>query len=142
MMASATHRWLLPAILFGSVYLVVGVWFPNPSVPSATQFLWRLGAWVICAVAFGMHIGLEHGRFRSSPLGTALHASSSVAVGACGLAIAANVHAFNTGTGNPRLLRLALVIWPVVTGVPAFVVAWVAAAGLARVRRNDVRSSA
>jgi len=39
-----------------------------------------------------------------------------------------------TGTGNRRLLALALVIWPLLTGVPAFLVAFVATALLARVR--------
>ena len=33
------------------------------------------------------------------------------------------------GTGNQGLLALALVIWPIMTGVPAFVVALVAARG-------------
>jgi hypothetical protein len=57
----------------------------------------------------------------------------AVALGALGLAIAANIHALRTGTGNPRLLALALVIWPIITGVPAFIVAFVAAAALVRI---------
>ena len=98
------------------------------------QFMWRLAAWLICAVAFATHIGLEHFRLRSSPRGTVLHASVAVALGAFALAAAANIHALTSGTGNQRLLALSLVIWPVMTGLPAFVVAFLAAAGLARVR--------
>ena len=121
-------------ILFAVVYLVVGVAFPNPSASNKTQFIWRLSAWLICAVAFAIHIGLEHFRLRNSPLRTALHASLAVALGAFGLAGAANIHALKTGTGNHRLLALALVIWPLITGVPAFVVALIAASGLTRMR--------
>jgi hypothetical protein len=124
-------------LLFAAVYLVVGVAFPNPPAANDMQFMWRLGAWLICAVAFAIHIGLEHVRFRNSARGTALHASVAVALGAFALAAAANIHALRSGTGNRRLLALALVIWPVMTGVPAFVAALCAAAGLARVRPND-----
>jgi hypothetical protein len=123
--------------LFGMVYVVVGVAFPNPPASNETQFIWRLAAWLTCAIAFVIHIGLEQFRLRSSPRGTALHASASVALGAFALAAAANFHALTTGTGNRRLLALALMIWPIMTGVPAFLVALAAASGLARVRPND-----
>jgi len=121
-------------ILFAMVYLVVGVVFPNPPASNKMQFMWRLTAWLICAVAFAIHIGLAYFRFQNSLRGTALQAALSVALGAFGLAVAANIHALMTGTGNRRLLALALVIWPLLTGVPAFLVAFVATALLARVR--------
>jgi len=137
MNTSGNNPWLLAAILFGSVYLVVGVAFPNPSAANATQFLWRLAAWLTCAVAFAIHIGIEHFRLHNSPLRTALHVAVAVALGAFALAAAANIHARRAGTGNQSMLALSLVIWPVITGVPAFVVALAAAAGLARVRPHD-----
>lgn len=123
-------------ILFGVVYLVVGIAFPNPPASNKLQFMWRLAAWLTCAVAFAIHIGLAYFRFRNSPRRTALHAAVSVALGAFALAAAANIHALTAGTGNRSLLALALLIWPVITGVPAFVVAFVATALLARVRPN------
>ena len=128
-------------VLFGMVYLVVGVAFPNPSAANRMQFMWRLGAWLTAALAFAIHIGIEHFRFRNSPHRTALHASASVSLGAFALAAAANVHALRVGTGNQRLLALALVIWPIITGVPAFMVALVAVAVLARLRPNRKLSS-
>lgn len=124
-------------ILFGIVYLLVGVAFPNPPASSKTQFMWRLAAWIICAIAFAIHIGLEHFQLRNSPRTTALHASLAVALGAFGIAAAANIRALTTGTGDKRLLALALVIWPIITGVPAFLVALGAAAGLVRVRPHE-----
>ena len=131
---SGKYPWLSAVILFGMVYLVVGVAFPNPSAANETQFMWRLAAWLTCAVAFAIHIGIEHFRLRNSPRRTAVHAAVAVALGAFGLAAAANIHALTAGTGNQGLLALALVIWPIITGVPAFVVALAVAAGLARVR--------
>ena len=137
MNASRKYQWLYAVILFGTVYLVVGVAFPNPPASNEMQFMWRLAAWLICAVAFAIHIWLTHFRFRNSPRGAALHAAMSVALGAFALAAAANIHALTAGTGNQRLLVLALVIWPMISGVPAFVIAFVAVAVLARVRPND-----
>jgi hypothetical protein len=134
---SGKYRWLRTVIPFGMVYLVVGIAFPNPPASNPTQFMWRLAAWLICALAFALHIGLEHFRLRNSPCRTALHASLSVALAAFALAAAANIHARTAGTGNQRLLALALVIWPILAGLPAFVVALTVAAGLARVRPND-----
>ena len=141
MNVSSKPHWLAPVLLFGVVYLVVGVGFPNPPASDKTQFMWRLAAWVICAAAFASHIGLEHFRFRNSPSSNALHAAISVALGALGLAAAANIHARMTGTGNQRLLALALMIWPIMTGVPAFLVAFAAAAVLARVRASKKASN-
>jgi hypothetical protein len=64
-----------------------------------------------------------------------MHIANGAAVGAFGLAGAAIVHSFLTGTGNLRLLRIALLIWPLITGVPAFVVALILTVVLARVPR-------
>lgn len=136
MNASGKYRWLAAVLLFGIVYLVVGVAFPNPSASNKLQFIWRLSAWVIAAMVFGIHIGVEQLAFRSSPLRTALHVSASVSLGAFALAVAANIHALRAGAGNQRLLALALVIWPIITGVPAFIVALVAAAVVARLRSD------
>ena len=131
------YRWFRTVVLVGMLYLLVGIVFPNPSASDPTQFLWRLAAWAISAVAFGVHVCCEHFLFRNSLSRTALHASLAVALGAFGLAVAANIHSLQTATGNHLLLALALVIWPIMTGVPAFVVAFVAAFGLARMRSND-----
>lgn len=113
---SGKYQWLA-AVLFGAVNLLVGVAFPNPATPNRAQFMWRLGAWLIALIAFAIHIGVEHFRFRNSPRQTALHVAVAVSIGAFGLAAAANIHALTTGTGNHRLLALALVIWPIINSV-------------------------
>ena len=91
---------------------------------------------MVSAFVYAAHIGYEHFRIRSSPRSTALHVAFGAAVGAFGLAAAAIVHSLLTGTGNLRLLRIALLIWPLITAVPAFVVAFVLAVALAQVPRR------
>ena len=101
--------------------------------------VWRLVAWVVSAVTFAAHIGYEHFRLGHSPRRTALHSAMAVALGAFALAVAANVHRYWAASNNQRFfgLTLALVAWPALCGLPAFVVALAAASGLALVRRTD-----
>jgi len=134
---SSKYRGLIYVLLFGVVYLVIAVWFPNPPASNPRQFAWRIAAWILCALAFAIQIGLEHFRLGNAPRRTALHVAAAVALGAFGVAVAANIHALTAKTGNHGSLALALVIWPVVAGLPALVVAWVVAFGLARMRPND-----
>ena len=125
--------WFAWALLAGTLYVIIGVGFAPLSVPSV--FFWRLAAWMVSGVVYAAHIGYEHFRIRSSPRSTALHVAFGAAVGAFGLATAAIGHSLVTGTGNLRLLRIALLIWPLITGVPTFLVALVLTAVLARVPR-------
>jgi hypothetical protein len=63
--------------------------------------------------------------------------SSAAALGAFGLAVAANIHAQSVAPGQRSpVLVPSLAIWPVMTAVPAFVVALVAATLLDRARRH------
>ena len=140
MNASSNQRWLRTVILFGIVYSVVGIGFAalaRLSTSSETGVMWRRAAWLVSAVAFAVHIANEHVRERNSPPSIALHASLAAALGAFALAVAANVHALRAASGNHYLLAIALVLWPILTAVPAFVVALVVAAGLARMRSRN-----
>jgi hypothetical protein len=127
-------------ILVGIAYFVVGFVFAalaNPSVSDQVR-VWRLAAWVVSAAVFAAHIGYEHFRLGNSPRATALHAAVAVAVGAFLLAVAATAHASVVVSHAPywRFL-LALVVWPIITALPAFLVAFVAGAMLARLPRRD-----
>jgi uncharacterized membrane protein YfcA len=128
-------------MFFAIVYPVVGITFAalaNPSVSKEMRVTWRLAAWLACAAAFAAHLGYEHFRLRSSPLRAALHAAVAVALGAFALAVWVNVHAHWSASTHPRpLALLALVVFPLVTGVPAFLVGFVAVAVLAGRRRRS-----
>lgn len=126
-------------ILVGVVYFVVGIAFGAFAGWSASNQMvvtWRLLAFFTSAVAFAVHIGYEHFRLGNSPLITALHASMAVGVGAFALAVSANVHGQWVASSHQRSLVFALVAFPALTAIPAFVVALVAAAGLVLIRRS------
>jgi hypothetical protein len=126
--------------LAGVLYCVAGIVFGALAGEAAShqvRVAWRWAAWAVSAVAFGAHIVYEQVRLRSPPRITAFHVSSAAALGAFGLAVAANLHA---QTGPPQqhslLLILSLAIWPVMTALPAFLVALVAAVLFARAWRS------
>jgi hypothetical protein len=125
-------------ILVAVAYALIGIVFAmlDNSADAGHVRRWRLAAWVASAAVAAVHIGYEHYRLGSSPRATALHAAAAVALGAFGLALAANVHWLFAETRSPRPPLLALPAWPVITAVPAFVAAFLIAAVLARVSRR------
>ena len=137
----ANQRWLGTAILVAIVYPVVGLTFAalaNPSAANEMRVTWRLAAWLVSAAAFVAHLGYEHFRLRNSPPRAALHVSGAVALGAFALAVWVNVHAHWAASSHQSpLAPLALVVFPAVTGVPAFVVALLGGVILARMRRRS-----
>lgn len=132
--AHQSHGWR-GAIVLGAVsYVIIGLVSGSLAGSAASTQLrdaWRQGAFVISAIVFAAHIWYGHFRLRRVPRDTARHAALAVALGALGLALAANIHDLHAAAGyRPRML-IALVAWPVLTAVPAFLAARVAAAVLA-----------
>lgn len=131
------QSWLGTAILIGVLYFLIGFLL---GLPSSHVRFWRLAAWIACAAVYAAHISYEHFRLRNSPRAVALHAAFAVAVGAFGLAVAANVHELSLDTTYRPSLALAFVAWPLLTAVPAFVVSLIIAYGLALTRRRSTAS--
>ena len=127
-------------LFLGVVYFIVGIVFgafAGRAASSQGRVAWRWAAWALSAVVFGAHILYERARASSSPRITALHAASAAALGAFGLAIAANVYTYTVGAREHALaLALSLAIWPIMTALPAFVVALVAAVLVDRALRR------
>ena len=109
-------------IILGFVYAFVGIVF---AVPADHVKVWRLAAWVASAFAYAAHICYERFRLRNSPRSAALHVALAVALGSFGLAVGANIHSLSVGSTSEhrRLLLLALALWPIITALPAFLVA-------------------
>lgn len=122
-------------IVVGALYAVTGIVF---AWPESHVRMWRFAAWLVSAVAYATHIAYEHFRMRSTPGRTARHVALAVALGAFGLALSATIHSLLVAsTGQQRrLVRLALVIWPIITGLPAFLVALAASEVLTRLRSS------
>ena len=130
MKGSRRQLWFLTALVVGVVYFLIGKLF---ALPASHVQAWRLAAWLASAAVYAVHLGYEHFRLSNSPRSAAFHVATAVAIGAFGLALAATVHSWVVPSTTPfaRFL-LALVLWPAITALPAFLATWVALAVLRR----------
>lgn len=125
-------KYLAVIILAGVLYLAAGHVFGALAGSAASgqgRKAWRLAAWAVSAVVFAAHIAYARLTLRRSSPATALDVAIGVALGAFGLAAAAFVHGLAT---QHRFPLFALAVWPVMTAVPAFLVALVMAVLLDR----------
>jgi len=125
-------------VLVGALYATVGIVF---AWPTGHARAWRLAAWIVSIAAYVGHLGYERLRLRSSALAGALRVALAVALGAFGLAVGAIAHSISAGTSSEhrRLLLVALAAWPAITGLPAFLVTWIAGRLLMRSSGADTR---
>ena len=131
---SRRQYWQRAVIPLGVGYLVIGLTFGSLArwaSSSQMRATWRLLAWLISAIAFGAHIWYENFRLRSSRVTTAFHAALAVALGTFLLAAASVIHGQASGASHQNRRILALILWPVLAALPAFVVALCSAAALA-----------
>ena len=140
METSDKKHWVRRAILTGTLYLIFGVVFAvfaKLATSKEMGLVWRWAAWLASAVVFALHIWYEKFRMGNSPKSTALYASVASAFGAFTLALAANVNELLTASGYRYTLAIAIVIWPIITFVPAFFITWVVAALLAKIKQKN-----
>ena len=133
------QHWARAVIIVGVVYLAIGLILGGlAGSASSSQMVvtWRLLAWLISAIAFGAHIWYESVRLGSSRATTAFHAALAVALGAFLVATTAVVHGQRSGAAHQSRRVLSLVLWPILAGVPAFVMAFASAAALSLRRRR------
>lgn len=136
---SSRKRWIGIAMLFGVLYFAVGFGFGElAGAAASTQMrtFWRVSAFVVSGVLFAAHIAHEHFRLRNATRPTAWHVCVAVAIGGLALALAANIHDLASAAGYRPKMLIALVAWPLITAVPAYVVALAVAAGLGAMRRR------
>ena len=133
--ATGQRRWVGAVVLLGAVYCVVGIasaQLAGGATSNQVRTMWRLTAFASSTIVFIAHVRYECLRRGNSPVVTAWHTSLAVALGAFALAAAALLHALASASGRPGLLAIALIAWPLLTGVPAFLVALGGAALLRR----------
>ena len=116
------HR-LIRVMVVGVVYFVIGYGSTLFDQPFSGLHFWRLAAWVASAAVYFLHLGYEHFKLANRPTITAINAGLAVAIGGFLLAVAAITHAAMVSEHAPfgRFL-IALIAWPLITGVPAFLV--------------------
>jgi len=129
-------RWLPAALLCGAVYSAVGIGFAfldRSGIPAVPHF-WRFAAWVVSAVVFAAHTIREAQRPTATSFRAALHVAIAAALGAFLLAVWILVHSRVRGAPINPYAILALVVFPLVTGIPAYAVALAATTFLGRAR--------
>lgn len=136
MTTSAPRNWFALALLAGVAYVIFGVGFGELAARASSHEMvsaWRLAAWIASAFVFAVHL-LREIRATGSISHTALRAAVGTAIGSFGLAVAAVLHSLLSPTApkTVTLVRLALVMWPVMTFIPAYLVGLVASAVLKR----------
>jgi|SRR5438067_9477959 len=118
--------WFARALLVGLIYAAIGFAF---AAPANHVRGWRLAAWLTSAAVYAAHIAYEQIGIGYSRWSTALHVAVAASIGGFGLAVAATIHSMIAPPNYHRARFVAaLVVWPIVTGVPAFLVAVVACA--------------
>ena len=133
--ASVGRRSLRMVLLLAAAYLFIGIAFAEFSdwaTTHAMHLMWRRLAWLVSGFGFAAHIAYGHFRLGDAPRTTAMYASIAAALEAGALAVAANVHEWMAASRYRVSIAIALVAWPLLTVVPAFIVARVTAAVLNR----------
>jgi hypothetical protein len=120
---SAVRTVLLASIAYVAVGVATAA-LAGAASSSAGVKGWRLTAWLVSLAVFSIHLAIE--RYRHVPHSSAaLRVALAVALGAFGVAA---LGPLRSHWGEPQLVKMAalsLVLWPVLTGVPAFGVALV-----------------
>lgn len=112
-------------LLAGAAYVLVGTttaMLAGHASSSVTVKGWRVAAWLLSLAVFGIHFAVERGRGERR-VSVAVQVALAVAIGALGLAALGPVR---THWGEParlKLVALSLLLWPILTGTPAFVAA-------------------
>ena len=125
--------WVGAALLAGGAYLLIG---RVSAAPTDHVQAWRLAAWTFSGVVYAAHIAYEHFRMRSAPRASAFHVAMAVALGAFALAVAGMIHSVTISSPRWSTWLLALVLWPAITAVPAFLGALVATVLLHRLSQT------
>lgn len=131
------RRIKLRAVLLATLaYVVIGL--ATAALAGAASSVaggkaWRLAAWVLSLVVFLAHIVVarRHGTKRRS---AAIEVAVAVAFGAFLLALAGPVRRHWSDPNRRNVVALSLFLWPVLTGVPAFGIAWLGESVLDRMR--------
>lgn len=130
-------------LLAGAAYVVasIGTIALSRVAPfPASVKTWRLAVWLLSLAIFVTHFVIERNR-RLPRAAVAARVAIAVAIGAFGVAMLGPVRAHWGDAGRLKLILLSIVAWPVLTGVPAFVVALIGGLALDRLTGGTQLSS-
>ena len=137
-MQAQDRRWRASAVFVGALYSAFGIAASTVgAAPVPVGLVARWAAFLLSGAVFVAHVAHESLRLRSTTLRAAWHAAVAAALGGFGLALSANVHELASPSDYRPRMFIALVAWPLLTGVPAYVGALLLAAMLGRGRRVE-----
>lgn len=139
MLRAARHDRVLPLLLAAAAYVVAGIGtaaLAGMTTSAGGVKGWRAAAWLLSLAVFAIHFAIEHRR-RVRPSSVALQVALAVSLGAFGVAALGPLRAHWADPSRLRLALLSVVAWPVLTGVPAFLVALLGSFLLDRHARAD-----
>ena len=136
--AANRRQWLWILLGVGLGYFVIALVTASLAhAPSSYTQAWRLAAWVTSFVVFTLHTRFERTRLRSTAVRAAWHAAAAAGLGAFLVAVVALLRG-GADPGHQGARALALVVFPLATMLPAFIVAF----GLATALWSDRRLAA
>ena len=112
---------LLAGLLYAAIGVGTAALSGMASSPAGVR-AWRYAAWLLSGSVFLWHIMAARPR-RGNFVGAAAQVALGVALGALLLAALGPVRAHWGGANRGRLVLLSIVLWPLLTGLPAFLVA-------------------
>ena len=138
-MKTPAQTWLRSVLVTGLAYAVIGVVTAGlaQSTSTAQGRIWRLCAWLLSLIAFASHLAWERLRAGAPTLTAARRVAGAVALGAFALAAAGPARAHWSANDFWRIAVLSLALWPVLTGVPAFLAALVGGSILGRLFERE-----
>lgn len=135
MRSRATAIFTAAVVFAGAAYVVIGTVAPTAAgrgSPAAAVTAWRLVAWLLSLVVFGVHFVYERGR-APRRLTVAARVGIAVALGALGVAILGPVRSHWADPSRSKLIVLTIIAWPLLAGAPAFAAALIGGAVFDRI---------
>ena len=134
----STRDAMLVAIL---AYVVIGVGGAELAGRAASHggtVGWRLAAWVLSLATFIIHIAWLRIRPRGPLASASMQVAASVAISAFVLAVVGPLRSHWSQPDVVRVAALSVILWPVLTGIPAFGAAYVVGRAIDHLTRRHV----
>lgn len=125
-MEARVRHTLRRIVIVALIYCVIGVatsFLSGAAGSASLRTAWRLVAWALSLVTFGGQIIYERLRLRAGSVSAALRTCAAVALAALVLAVVGPVRTHWGMADQWQAALLSVVVWPIATAVPAFLVA-------------------
>jgi len=124
---------MLVGLVYAGLGFVTGELARSAASPQWRN-LWRLSAWPLSLIVFGIHFWHERRHSAAPGVGKAVRVGIAAGLGGLFLALIGPVRSHWGAPDFGRAAILSIVLWPFLTGIPAFLLAWFGNSFLTRFR--------